>query len=124
MEKMKVSKKERNEALERLRGWVKPGDTVYCVLRSVSRSGMSRVIHFFSIERGEDVRRPLNHLTSNIAKACGYRMDDKRNGHEYRPDAKEKAERLVSQGVKFCGRGGDSSSWDNDSGYALRSEWV
>jgi len=40
----KTSKSEREEALVRLREIVKPGDTVHCILRHVSRSGMSRSI--------------------------------------------------------------------------------
>ena len=38
------SKVERQEAADKLRELVKPGDTVYTVLRHVSRSGMMRVI--------------------------------------------------------------------------------
>lgn len=76
---MKVTEQEKAEALERLRDWVKPGDTVYCVLRSVSRSGMSRCIQFFIVEQGS-VRRPLSYLGYNIAKAAGYRYDLKREG--------------------------------------------
>ena len=40
----KVSKSEREEALARLHDWIKPGDTVYTILRHRSRSGMSREI--------------------------------------------------------------------------------
>jgi len=44
---MKTSQIEKAVAIEQLRALLKPGDTVYCVLRSVSRSGMSRNISFF-----------------------------------------------------------------------------
>lgn len=40
----KHSKSDRAEAIARLREWIKPGDTVYTILESVSRSGMSRAI--------------------------------------------------------------------------------
>lgn len=40
----KVSPQEKQEALERLREWMPPGSTVYCVLRHRSRSGMQRQI--------------------------------------------------------------------------------
>jgi hypothetical protein len=39
-----VAKVKAAESLERLREWLKPGDTLYTVLDSVSRSGMSRTI--------------------------------------------------------------------------------
>ena len=40
----KAAEAERAEAIAKLREWIKPGDTVYTVLDSVSRSGMSRHI--------------------------------------------------------------------------------
>ncbi len=47
MSKSKPTKDEIKEATARLKEWLKPGDTVNCILRSVSRSGMSRVISFY-----------------------------------------------------------------------------
>lgn len=44
MKMTKARKEEIEEARTRLREIVKPGDTVYCILRSVSRSGMQRII--------------------------------------------------------------------------------
>lgn len=47
----KVGKQKlRETAIGRLREMLKPGDTVYSVLRNVSRSGMSRQIDFYVIE--------------------------------------------------------------------------
>lgn len=40
----KAQKAERAEAIARMQEWVKPGDTVYTILRHVSRSGMQREI--------------------------------------------------------------------------------
>jgi hypothetical protein len=40
----KADKLERDKAITQLRDWIKPGDTVYTILDSVSRSGMSRQI--------------------------------------------------------------------------------
>lgn len=44
---------ERQEAIESLRKMLKPGDTVYTVLKHVSRSGMSRKIDVYCILDGE-----------------------------------------------------------------------
>lgn len=41
---MRQADKERSDAIAQLREWLKPGDTVYTILDSVSRSGMSRQI--------------------------------------------------------------------------------
>lgn len=46
----KLTKKqiaEREESLSYLRNHIKPGDTVYAIVRSVSKSRMSRKISFF-----------------------------------------------------------------------------
>ena len=40
----KAQMAERDEAIANLREILKPGDTVYTILRHVSKSGMSRVI--------------------------------------------------------------------------------
>lgn len=41
---MKYTKEEKEESRKQLREWIKPGDTIYTILRHVSRSGMYRVI--------------------------------------------------------------------------------
>lgn len=50
---MRVNKSDRDEALARLRAWLKPGDTVYTVLRNVSRSGMQREISMYAMLRDD-----------------------------------------------------------------------
>lgn len=51
--KIKTSKDEARTILKR---YLKPGDTVYTVLRHVSKSGMFRVISPVVIRRGGDIR--------------------------------------------------------------------
>lgn len=41
---MRKADREKTEAIEQLRQWIKPGDTVYTILDHVSSSGMSRAI--------------------------------------------------------------------------------
>lgn len=72
---MAVSKKEQTAAQDRLRTWLKPGDTVHCILRSVSRSGMSRVIDLVKITPGG-----TSALGYNAALAMDYRFDSDRQG--------------------------------------------
>ena len=63
------------EAIERLRGWVKPGDTLYTSVKHVSRSGMMRSIAVYKFEDNE----PL-WLSYNVAKALGNTFDREREG--------------------------------------------
>ena len=52
----KHTKAEEAEALADLRKRVKPGDTIFCVLRHVSRSGMMRVISFYEQRTDKELR--------------------------------------------------------------------
>lgn len=49
----KSERAERDEALAKLREWIKPGDTVQTILRHVSRSGMQREISVVINRDGE-----------------------------------------------------------------------
>ena len=76
---MNAKEKGRQEAVRELRELLKPGDTVYTQLVSVSRSGMSRVIMPFVIKNNEP--RYLGYL---VEKACGYAFDRKAWGVKVR----------------------------------------
>ncbi len=66
-----------DEAIARLREILKPGDTVYTVVRHVSSSGMSRVIdlYHFSIHDGKIQKSWLSGYAST---ALGWNLDQKR----------------------------------------------
>jgi hypothetical protein len=142
---------EAEDAKKTLRELLPPGSTVLCILRSVSRSGMSREISFLTKDHqnvtglfalvGDYRRGKRDGLT---VSGCGMDMgfavvyDVSRRlypggfgiegegplGHEIRPGTKDHAAQAVKMGVKFYGRNGDSSGWDNDGGYALSHRWI
>ncbi|MDE1767364.1 MAG: hypothetical protein KGI27_13990 [Thaumarchaeota archaeon] len=64
---------ERQQAIETLKGLLRPGDTVYTVLRHVSRSGMQQSIDTYVI-RDNNPRW----ISSLVSKAIGARFDQKR----------------------------------------------
>ena len=68
--------KERNEAIEELRELLKPGDTVYCILRHVSRSGMMRAISPIIVKDGE-APWEISYL---VAPATGRKFNQKHGG--------------------------------------------
>ena len=88
----KASVAERKEAIEKLRDWIKPGDTVHTILRHVSQSGMSRDISVVLIDKDGGILYP-DYL---VAKATGSTLSKK-------------------QGIKIGGCG-------MDMGFALVSE--
>lgn len=127
------SNADRQEAIDHLRSILKPGDTVWTDLRSVSRSGMSRKIgvHFFEVRDGKIERW---WLTRFVATATGYRFDEKTEclsvsgcgmdmGFAVVYDL---SRALFPEGFKVegTGRNGDKSGWDNDGGYALKQRWI
>jgi hypothetical protein len=58
------------EAVAQLREWIKPGDTVYTILRHVSRSGMSRDVSVVLMRPDGGTLHP----NYSVAKACGYTL--------------------------------------------------
>lgn len=70
----KANKVEQQKAIEQLREWLKPGDTVYTILRNVSRSGMSREIGVAIMRDGS-----MLHPNYSVSKALNYRTG-KRDG--------------------------------------------
>lgn len=65
----KATEAERAEVIQKLREWIKPGYTVYTILRQVSRSGMSR--HISVVVMPKDGGRPL-HPNYSVSKALRY----------------------------------------------------
>jgi len=116
---MKVSPLVRAAAIERLKEILSPGDTVYSIIRSVSRSGMSRTIDFYSKDHA--------YLTGLISNACGYTRD-KRGALKVSGCGMDMAFAVVYDlGKALWPRGTDrphgtrNGESDSDGGYALKS---
>jgi hypothetical protein len=117
------------EAVAELRKLLKPGDTVYAVLRHVSASGMSRRIDFYTIADNRHV-----FLSGYIRRALGYKFAPKGDGLVVSGCGMdmgfavvyELSRTLFPDGFKVEGRGrnGDTSGWDKDGGYAIKSSWL
>ena len=71
----KAQQTERDEAIERLREWIKPGDTIHTIIRSVARSGMSRRLDVYKLHEQD-----VSYLTYNVALAIGARMGPRDDG--------------------------------------------
>jgi hypothetical protein len=122
--KKEGKRRQKEQALETLRGMIKPSDRIYCTVRHVARSGMSRAIDFYIIQGDR-----MAELTGLIALALDYRMA-KRGltvtgcgmdmgfavvyslGHALWPNGT-----LEPHGT----RNGEP---DTDGGYALKHEWL
>lgn len=140
---MKYSKQERDESLARLREWIKPGDTVYTILRNVSRSGMQREIGIVLLSN-EKNGRPIDlHPNHAVAVVLGERLG-KRDGVIVGGCGMDMGFHIVYNlgrilwpdgfeciGEKLC-RSNDHTNGDRnykphhhtDGGYALNHRWL
>ena len=129
---------EQQSSKERLLELVKPGDTVYTILRNVSRSGMSRVIDLIVMSDGQ----PCS-ISAMAAEVIGNRMDRYRWGIKISGAGMDMgfalvydlSYRLFKDGFECIGEGcpaNDHSNGDrdytphqhSDAGYALRQQWM
>lgn len=136
----RISPKEqkRIEAITELRKILKPGATVYCVLRHVSRSGMSRGIDFYYLHKGEpfwitaqvghaiDCPQSLNDWKASkglriggcgmdMGFHCVYSLGRVLFPKGYVP---------AKTGKSFGRNGTDATDLDTDGGYALNCKWL
>lgn len=146
---MRKSDAEKNEAIERLLQVVEPGDTVYTILRHVSRSGMQREISLVAIDRSviakldgdiaaryvTDVIAKLSHdaLTTIdywAARALGYRTG-KHGGIVVGGCGMDMGFHLVYNLGRTLWPKGTAKPHgrrngqpDSDGGYALKHRWL
>ena len=67
---------EQAEAINMLRDMLPPGSTVYCVLCSVSRSGMTREIKLYTFKDGD-----RQYLSGYVARVLDYAKRGKQDGN-------------------------------------------
>jgi hypothetical protein len=123
---------EREQAIIDLRRYLRPGTTVYTVLRHVSASGMSRTLDLYVIKKNKPLR-----LTYSAAKALGYSTD--KNGDlkvsgcgmdmgwntVYNLSRTMFPKGYVPAKAGQGGRNGeDANKIDTDGGYALVQRWL
>ena len=128
---IKTDKADVEQTRETLRAMLRPGDTVYTILRHVSQSGMRRRISLVVIRGGEPSwidssalcvlegkRFQAKDKEGITVDGCGMDMGFDlvyRLGSALYPDG------FAVEGI---GRNGDTSGHDNDGGYALKQRWL
>jgi hypothetical protein len=139
---MKTNTTDKTKAIEQLREWLKPGDTVYTILESVSRSGMSREIRVVVPRTDETGRVFFLHPNWSVSRAIGVRQG-KRDGLVVGGCGMDAGFEVVyhlgrvlwPDGVPCAGErchSNDHSNGDRsyephthtDGGYALKHEWL
>lgn len=126
---------ERDEAIAKLREFCPVGSTICAVLRSVSKSGMSRRIDFFTHATDHNGNQYLQFLSGWIGRALDMKRGNKEGliVHGCGMDmgfhvVYELGRTLYPNGFDLPagarGRNGDTSGRDSDGGYALKDSWL
>ena len=127
---MKATTEQKETTRKDLLKYLKPGTTVYTILRHVSASGMSRRIDVVIFDKKEN--RPLT-LTWDTSVMLGYRISN-RGGLVVSGCVMDMgfsvvynlSQSLYPKGFKIpkgmYGRNGDTSGYDKDGGYALKKQ--
>lgn len=107
------------QAKDELREILSHGDTVFCVLRHVSASGMSRTIDFYVIKEN----RPL-WLTGYIGAALGYKRGKHDRGLVISGCGMDMGFHVVYCLASELWPKGNPDRDDKDGGYLLKSDWM
>ena len=117
-----------------LRGLIKPGQTIYSIIRSVSASGMYRCIDFYTIANGKyKQEHRMRFLTGYVSSVLGLPWANKeggiRGGLRVNGCGMDMAYHCVYElGAKLWPKGTRkphsirNGKPDTDGGYALKSE--
>lgn len=72
----------RQEAQDTLRRILKPGDTVYTILRHVARSGMLRRLDVYALDTDADGKPWMRYLSALVSHATGLKFTAKGGARE------------------------------------------
>lgn len=128
----KATKAEKQAAIDDLRAMIKPGDTLWTVLRHVSKSGMMRHVDVYLLAVGDDGKVRPRWLSRLISRALGYSMTTGARDSLKVPgcgmDVGFKVVYNLGAALWPNGtpqpHGTRNGSPDSAGGYALRQEWL
>lgn len=107
------------QAQDSLRKILNQGETVYCVLRHVSASGMSRTIDFYVIKENRPVW-----LTGYIGAALDYKRGKHDRGLVISGCGTDMGFHVVYSLARTLWPDQNDNRADRDGGYLLKSEWM
>jgi hypothetical protein len=115
MTKKQIKEEDEKYAIETLKNLVKPGDTIYTILRHVSSSGMSRVIDVVLIQDN----KPTN-IAYSVSKALDWPIDKNYDGIKVGGCGMDMGFHLVYT----LSRKLFKDDMTTDAGYALKQDWI
>ena len=108
----KLSKDEQKESIKELKKYIKKGDTVYCSLANVNRSGDYRNIQILIANK----KRILN-ISYRVAELLGWTYKDRTNAVGVYGGGMDMGFHIVYNLSRTLFRG-------DRSGYAVKHQWI
>ena len=123
---MKYSKEEKQEALERLKEWIKKGDTLHTTVRHVSRSGMMRHISVKHLKATDNPERPVNvsNYDYHIARVLDLPEAPNYQGIKIGGCGMDMGFHLVYSLSRALFKDEPKGESDRDHGYWINQEWL
>ena len=123
---MKYSKEEKQEALERLKEWIKKGDTLHTTVRHVSRSGMMRHISVKHLKATDNPERPVNvsNYDYHIARVLDLPEAPNYQGVKIGGCGMDMGFHLVYSLSRAIFKDEPKGEGDRDHGYWINQEWL
>ena len=123
---MKYSKSEKQEALEKLKSWIKKGDTLHTTVRHVSRSGMMRHISVRHLKATDNPERPVNisNYDYHIARVLDLPEAPNYQGVKIGGCGMDMGFHLVYSLSRALFKDEPKGESDRDHGYWINQEWL
>ena len=123
---MKYSKSEKQEALEKLKSWIKKGDTLHTTVRHVSRSGMMRHISVKHLKATDNSERPVNisNYDYHIARVLDLPEAPNYQGVKVGGCGMDMGFHLVYSLSRALFKDEPKGEGDRDHGYWIKQEWL
>tara|TARA_R100001460_G_scaffold105254_1_gene151680 strand:+ start:370 stop:741 length:372 start_codon:yes stop_codon:yes gene_type:complete len=123
---MKYTKSEKQQALEKLKSWIKKGDTLHTTVRHVSRSGMMRHISVRHLKATDNPDRPVNisNYDYHIARVLDLPEAPNYQGVKIGGCGMDMGFHLVYSLSRALFRDEPKGESDRDHGYWINQEWL
>ena len=123
---MKYSKSEKQEALEKLKSWIKKGDTLHTTTKHVSRSGMMRHISVKHLKATDNPERPVNvsNYDYHVARVLDLPEAPNYQGVKIGGCGMDMGFHLVYSLSRALFKDEPKGESDRDHGYWINQEWL
>lgn len=121
---MNTKNTEQRQAIDELRELLEPGETIWTVVRHVSKSGMARAIDAYVFRTDESTGQPYKlWLSPKIARACGMQFHQKYEAVWLQGCGMDMGFHLVNT-LSYALHGYETTDETPKPGFTFRHEWI